>query len=114
MANRREKLEADLAALATYSPAQLRTQWARMTGKPLPKVSPKMLRLALGYELQAKALGRLPRAARQQLDNPGRGKPAPVRWCRACDWCGSGTVPFISSPCRRTARLSGMIVNGAA
>ena len=67
MATRRDKLEADLAALATLSSAQLREQWGRITGKIVPRVSPAMLRLALGYELQAKALGGLSRTSQQRL-----------------------------------------------
>ena len=60
--------DADLAALATLSPAQLRPEWVEVTGKPLPRLSPTMLRLALGYELQARALGGLSRPAQQRLD----------------------------------------------
>ena len=67
MASRREKLDADLAALATLSPAQLREQWRKVTGKVLPRVSPALLRLALGYELQTKALGGLSRSSQQRL-----------------------------------------------
>jgi hypothetical protein len=61
------KLEEQLAGLATLSPAQLRETWQKVTGSPVPKVSPKMLRLALGYELQAKALGGLSRSTQQKL-----------------------------------------------
>ena len=68
MSRKREKLDADLAALATLSPAQLRPEWVEVTGKPLPRLSPTMLRLALGYELQARALGGLSRTAQQRLD----------------------------------------------
>ena len=67
MASRRDKLDADLAALATLSPAQLREQWRKVTGKVLPRVSPALLRLALAYELQAKALGGLSRPSQQRL-----------------------------------------------
>ena len=63
-----DKLHAQLAALATMTPAQLRSEWSTVTKKPLPKVSPAMLRLALGYELQAQALGGLSRTAQQRLD----------------------------------------------
>ena len=68
MGRKREKLDADLAALATMSPAQLRSEWVAVTRKPLPRLSPTMLRLALGYELQAKALGGLFRTTQQRLD----------------------------------------------
>ncbi|MEO6153076.1 MAG: DUF2924 domain-containing protein [Croceibacterium sp.] len=67
MTNRRDMLNADLAALTTCSPAQLREQWTKVTGKALPRVSPALFRLALGYELQAKALGGLSRTSQQRL-----------------------------------------------
>ena len=74
MASRRDKLDADLAALATLSPAQLRENWAEITNKAIPRVSPAMLRLALAYELQAKALGRLSRGSQQSLDQAAAAK----------------------------------------
>ena len=63
----KEKLEDELAALATMSSTQLREKWQRLTGRPIPKVSPSLLRLALGYELQASALGGLSRSTQQKL-----------------------------------------------
>ena len=74
MSSRRDKLDADLAALATLSPAQLRENWCKVTGKVLPRVSPAMLRLALAYELQAKAFGGLSRASQQRLDQAAAAK----------------------------------------
>lgn len=61
------KLEDELVALASMSSAQQREKWQRLTGGPVPKVSPSLLRLALGYELQAKALGGLSRPTQQKL-----------------------------------------------
>lgn len=61
------KLDEQLAGLATMSPARLREMWGQVTGAAVPRISPKMLRLALGYELQAKALGGLSRATQQKL-----------------------------------------------
>ena len=46
-------LNEQLAALGTMSPAHLREKWQKVTGAPVPKVSPSLLRLALAYELQA-------------------------------------------------------------
>ena len=74
MSRQRDKLEADLAALATLSSAQLRQRWVAVTKRPLPKVSPAMLRRALGYELQAKALGGLSRASQQRLEQAAAAK----------------------------------------
>ena len=61
------KLDDQLAGLATLSSAQLRETWERVTGTTVPRVSPRLLRLALGYELQAKALGGLSRSTQQKL-----------------------------------------------
>ena len=61
------KLHDHLAGLATLSSAQLRETWERVTGTTVPRVSPRLLRLALGYELQAKALGGLSRSTQQKL-----------------------------------------------
>ena len=74
MGRKREKLDADLAALTTMSPAQLRSKWVAVTKRPLPRLSPTMLRLALGCELQARTLGGLSRAAQQRLDQAAMAK----------------------------------------
>jgi hypothetical protein len=68
MSCQRNKLDVDLTALATMSPAQLRKRWVELSKKPLPRLSPAMLSLALAYELQAKVLAGLSRAAQQRLD----------------------------------------------
>jgi hypothetical protein len=60
-------IDEQLAGLATMSSAQLRERWSKVTGRTVPKVSPAMLRLALAYELQAKAHGGLPRATQRTL-----------------------------------------------
>jgi hypothetical protein len=60
-------VEDQLAELATMSSAQLRQHWVRLTGKAVPRVSPAMLRLALGYELQVKAYAGLSRATQRTL-----------------------------------------------
>jgi len=62
------KLDEQLAELESMGKAQLRDRWAKLTGRPVPRVSEQMLRLALGYEVQAKALGGLSRKARQRLE----------------------------------------------
>jgi hypothetical protein len=67
-------LDAELATLAALSSAQLRARWTEATNRPVPKVSPSMLRLALAWELQAKVHGGLSRQTRQRLDQLGRAK----------------------------------------
>ncbi|MCB2060955.1 MAG: DUF2924 domain-containing protein [Novosphingobium sp.] len=64
-------LNDQLREIAEMDKAGLRDWWAKLTGRPVPKVSTAMLRLAVGYELQAKALGGLSRKARRQLESGG-------------------------------------------
>jgi hypothetical protein len=72
---------AEIARLETLSPMELRKRWLELVGGPVPRVSPKMLRLALAWELQARAYGGLSRAAIRQLDQLERGvtKTTPAR-----------------------------------
>jgi len=67
-------VDRELAALATMSPAQLRAEWQRLTRGPVPQISPSMLRLALAWEIQAKAYGGMSRGTQQKLDQLGNGK----------------------------------------
>ena len=62
-----------LAALATMSPVCLRELWTRLTRTPVPRISPSLLRLALAWELQAKAHGGLSRETTRKLDQLERG-----------------------------------------
>lgn len=68
------RLESELAALTAMSPAQLRERWSTLTGRPLPRVSPALLRLALAWELQASVHGGLSRRTSQTLDQLTNGK----------------------------------------
>ncbi|MEH3036222.1 MAG: DUF2924 domain-containing protein [Sphingomonas adhaesiva] len=70
----------ELARLATLSPAELRETWVKLCGDPVPNVSPKLLRLALGWEVQARRLGGLSRETVRTLDQLARGatKTAPA------------------------------------
>ena len=61
------KLNDQLAKLEALDKAELGDRWVKLTGRPAPKLSVAMLRLSVGYELQAKALGGLSRKAKQQL-----------------------------------------------
>ncbi|MDP9412513.1 MAG: DUF2924 domain-containing protein [Pseudomonadota bacterium] len=63
----RRPVEEEVAALTTFSSAQLRARWQEVTGAVVPKVSPSLLRLALAYELQVRAYGGLSRRAQQRL-----------------------------------------------
>jgi len=61
-------MERELAALAMLSSVELKEEWRRLTRSPVPRISPKLLRLALAWELQARALGGLSRETTRKLD----------------------------------------------
>jgi hypothetical protein len=67
-------LEDKMLALTTMSSARLRDEWRALKASPVPLISPSMLRLALGYELQAQALGGLSRVSQQRLAQLGNAK----------------------------------------
>lgn len=62
-----------IAALDPLSSAELRLRWAALTGTPVPRVSPALLRMALAWELQACAHGGLSRETTRTLDQLARG-----------------------------------------
>ena len=74
-------VETEIAALEALSSAALRERWSALTGSPVPRISPKLLRLALAWELQARSFGGLSRATTRTLDQLGRGETltAPAR-----------------------------------
>ncbi len=92
-------VEDRLAVLATMSSAQIRTEWRRLTSGPVPRISPSLLRLALTYEIQAKAYGGLSRATAQILEQVSgsktrarQGRPG-MRLVR--EWNGEAHVVLI-------------------
>lgn len=60
-------VEDQLAALDGMSPTELRTKWQSLTGSPAPRISPKLLRLAVAWEIQARAFGGLSRETTRKL-----------------------------------------------
>jgi len=63
-----DKVDEELLALEDLSKAELSDRWAKLSGRAVPRVSTAMLRLAIAYEVQAKALGGLSRKTKQRLD----------------------------------------------
>lgn len=61
------RLEDQLTELDDLTMAQLREQWVRLTGRPVPRLGKPTLGLALAYELQTAALGGLSRRTQQRL-----------------------------------------------
>ncbi|HUD91655.1 DUF2924 domain-containing protein [Sphingobium sp.] len=62
-----ERIEEALAELESLSSAALRERWSAMKLGPAPRISPAMLRLALAWEIQARALGGHERSVSQAL-----------------------------------------------
>jgi hypothetical protein len=67
-------LDEKLGQLETMSSAELRAGWVRLTGTPRPRISPSLMRLALAWEIQARAHGGLSRALQQKLEQVARGR----------------------------------------
>ena len=61
-------LEHQLATLEDLSSSELRDRYQHLTSEVAPRISPRLLRHALAWELQARALGGLPRGVQQALD----------------------------------------------
>lgn len=68
------RLEEQLAELNTMAKRDLAYRWAKLTGRPVPQVSKKLLRLALAHEIQSKAIGGLSRKTRQRLEQAAAAK----------------------------------------
>ncbi len=64
----------ELSRLEELPSADLRQRWRTLVGTPAPKISPKLLRLALAWEIQARAGGGHPRSVTQALDQLARGQ----------------------------------------
>lgn len=68
------EIEKKVMTLAELDGAQLRQHWETLMGGPAPSISPKLLRLALAWQIQADALGGLSVAARRKLAQAAGGK----------------------------------------
>lgn len=69
------QLDAQLREIADMSRSDLQRRWAMLTGRPVPRLGIGMLRLALGYEMQTKALGHLSRPDCEQLETSDQVRP---------------------------------------
>jgi hypothetical protein len=92
-------LDDELASLGTMPSPDLRARWSELTGGPAPRISPALLRLALAWELQAKALGGLSRETLRTLDQLERGltrtTPARAGMRLVREWGGKAHVVTI-------------------
>ena len=107
-------LDEQLARLATLSSGELRAMWQRVTGSAVPKVSPNLLRLALGYELQAKTLGGLSRKSQQRLSQLAAAKTRTTAARPGMRLVREWTARSTSSSLVRIGEFAGTIVSGAA
>lgn len=62
------KLDQELSALATMSPAQLREEWVSTFGEDMPDLPDSMVRRVIAYRLQESVLGGLPAHATRMLE----------------------------------------------
>lgn len=67
-----DKLNEELAALATMSPAQVKERWVEVEGPASPNLSAALLRRLLAQRLQERQLGSLPAALVRELERTGR------------------------------------------
>lgn len=74
MRTRKLDIEREIEALGQLNKAELGERWAKLTARPVPKVSAALLRLALAWELQAAVHGGLSRRTSQRLGQLAAGK----------------------------------------
>jgi hypothetical protein len=68
------RVDDQLAGLPSMSAAELRDEWQRAIKTPAPRLSRNLLRMALAWELQARAHGGLSRTTTQKLAQLASGK----------------------------------------
>ena len=82
------RLADQLTALATMSPAQLRTEWRRVCQtQPPARLTTDLLRRGIGYRLQKRVHGGLPSSHARELDRLVRRRLAEVPGIR-----GAGAI----------------------
>ena len=64
------KLNARLEVLGRLSTSELKTEWVRVFRADPPRLTPDLLRLAIGYRLQERLHGGLPARTRRQIAAP--------------------------------------------
>lgn len=76
----RQSLEAQLDAIEAMTTDDLKAEWSRMYKSPPPAISRGLLALALGYQLQCKAMGKMSASTRVVLrsSEAAGGRSAPV------------------------------------
>lgn len=67
------QLDAELQALATLSPVQLRLYWSDLSGINLLNASPSLLQHLIAHRRQEQTLGKLPAYVERELDRLNAG-----------------------------------------
>ena len=78
MARRSKRLDADLAALANMSSAQLHERWSAIGSEPPPSVPTALLRRLLAQRLQERQHGALPVMVVRELERMASRQPLPA------------------------------------
>jgi len=65
---RKRDLDTVLASLDRMDGPELKARWERLTGLVAPRLRPRLMRLALAWEMQASVHGGLPRRVTQRLE----------------------------------------------
>lgn len=93
-------LDEQVAELDDLDVGDLRARWVQLTGRAAPRVGTAMLRLALAYELQMRALGGLPRGLQQRLAQLAAAKtvtrPTAPGTRLVREWNGTANVVTVS------------------
>ena len=79
-----QRLEQQLAALETLSPAQVRSEWRRVVRASPPQMTADLLARGIAWQLQAKVFGGLSKPAERALSQlasqaPGSPQPASLK-----------------------------------
>jgi len=75
------RLDDELDALGSFSPAQLKERWRGLEASPPPGVPASLLRRLVAQRLQERRYGAPPALVQRELARPGNGRPGtePVR-----------------------------------
>ena len=82
------RIQKQLARLVTMSPAELRKTWVIQFRSEPPRLSPDLMRHALGYRLQEKMFGKLPARIARQLREPSKANRLPAGSQLVRSWNG--------------------------
>ncbi len=86
-------LEQQLARLMSMSPAQLRLLWRDTYRSPAPDIGPDLLRRGIANRLQERIHGKLPNAAKREIDRLRKGLRGEDSIAGCCQSMGCAQPP---------------------